>query len=144
VNNTTTPATLVSGVIAEVKTGAVVLQGSTDEYYAIVDSAGTQLASAHLGHALSLMPGAYRAKLNNTVMTVQVDAGNSGEYQSGSLTVKTAGSDYYAVLDASGTQLASKQVNQSVSLPPGKYSVRVGNNTRPATVIAGQSVALNW
>jgi 6,7-dimethyl-8-ribityllumazine synthase len=144
VNNTTTPATMVSGVTTEVKTGAVVLQGSTDEYYAIIDSAGTQLASAHLGRALSLMPGAYRAKLNNIAMAVQVDAGHSGEYQSGSLTVRTAGSDYYAVLDASGTQLVSKQVNQPVSVPAGKYSVRLGNNSRPATVTAGQSVVLNW
>jgi len=144
VNNTTTPATMVSGVTTEVKTGAVVLQGSTDEYYAIVDSAGTQLASTHLGHALSLMPGAYSAKLNNIAITVQVDAGHNGEYQSGSLTVKMASSDYYAVLDASGTQLASKQVNQPVSLPAGKYSVRLGNNIRPATVTAGQSVVLNW
>jgi hypothetical protein len=144
VNNTTTPVTMVSGVTTEVKTGAVVLQGSTDEYYAIIDSAGTQLASAHLGRALSLMPGAYRAKLNNIAMTVQVDAGHSGEYQSGSLTVRTAGSDYYAVLDASGTQLVSKQVNQPVSVPAGKYSVRLGNNSRPATVAAGQSVVLNW
>ncbi len=144
VNNTTTPATMVSGVTTEVKTGAVVLQGSTDEYYAIIDSTGTQLASAHLGHVLSLVPGAYSAKLNNIAMTVQVDAGHSGEYQSGSLTVKMASSDYYAVLDASGTQLASKQVNQPVSLPAGKYSVRLGNNIRPATVTAGQSVVLNW
>jgi hypothetical protein len=135
VNNTTTPATMVSGVTTEVKTGAVVLQGSTDEYYAIIDSAGTQLASAHLGHALSLVPGAYSAKLNNIAMTVQVDAGHNGEYQSGSLTVKMASSDYYAVLDASGTQLASKQVNRPVKL---------GNNIRPATVTAGQSVVLNW
>jgi len=144
VNNTTTPATVVSGVTTEVKTGAVVLQGSTDEYYAIVDSAGTQLASAHLGQALSLVPGTYGAKLNNVAMTVQVGGGRSGEYQSGSLTVKTAGSNYYAVLDPSGTQLASKQVNQPVSLPAGKYSVRLGNNMRPAIVTAGQSVVLNW
>jgi 6,7-dimethyl-8-ribityllumazine synthase len=144
VNNTTTPATMVAAVTTEVKTGAVVLQGSTDEYYAIADSAGTQLASAHLGHALSLVPGGYHAKLNNIAMTVQVDAGHSGEYQSGSLTVKTAGSDYYAVLDASGTQLVSKQVNQPVSLPPGKYLVRLGNNMRPAAVMAGERVVLNW
>ena len=143
-NNTTTSATMVSGATTEVNTGAVLLQGSTDEYYTILDSAGTQLASAHLGHALSLVPGAYRAKLNNIAMTVRVDAGHSGEYQSGSLTVKTAGSDYYAVLDTSGTQLASKQVNQPVSLPPGKYSVKLGNNMRPATVTAGQRVELNW
>jgi hypothetical protein len=48
------------------------------------------------------------------------------------------------VLDASGTQLGSKQVNQPVSLPAGTYSVRLGNNIRPATVTAGQSVVLNW
>jgi len=143
-NNTTTPATIASSVTTEVKTGAVMLRGSTDEYYAISDSAGTQLASAHLGHALSLMPGAYHAKLNNIAMPVQVDAGHVGEYDSGSLTVKAAGSDYYAVLDASGTQLASKQVNQPVSLPAGKYSVRLGNNIQPTTVTAGQSVVLNW
>jgi len=58
--------------------------------------------------------------------------------------VRTASSDYYAVLDASGTQLVSKQVNQPVSVPAGKYSVRLGNNSRPATVTAGQSVVLNW
>jgi 6,7-dimethyl-8-ribityllumazine synthase len=144
VNNTTSPATVVSGVTTEVKTGAVVVQGSTDEYYIIIDSAGTQLASARLGRALSLLPGAYRAKLNNIAVVVQVDAGRTGEYQSGSLTVKTAGSDYYAVLDPSGTQLASKQINQPISLPAGKYSVRLGNNMRPVTVAAGQSVVLNW
>ena len=144
VNNTTTPETIASGVTAEVTTGAVVLQGSTDEYYAIVDSVGTQLASAHLGHPLSLVPGAYRAKLNNVPMSVQVEAGRSGDYQAGSLTVKAAGSDYYAVLDASGTQLASKQVNQPLSLPAGKYTVKVGNNTRPAAVTAGQTMVLNW
>ena len=143
-NNTTAPANVVSGAITEVKTGAVVLQGSTDEYYAIVDSAGNQLASTHLGRALSLMPGDYRAKLNNMTLTVKVDAGQVGEYQSGSLTVKSAGSDYYAVLDASGTQLASKQINQPISLLAGKYSVKLGNNVRPATVTAGQSVVLNW
>jgi len=144
VNNTTTPATIAYSVTTEVKTGAVMLRGSTDEYYAMNDSAGTQLASAHLGHALSLMPGAYHAKLNNIAMLVQVDAGHVGEYDSGSLTVKAAGSDYYVVLDASGTQLASKQVNLSVSLPAGKYSVKLRNDIRPATVAAGQSVVLNW
>ena len=91
-----------------------------------------------------MVPGAYRAKLNNIPMSVQVEAGRSGDYQAGSLTVKAAGSDYYAVLDASGTQLATKQVNQPISLPAGKYTVKLGNNTRPAAVTAGQTMALNW
>ena len=58
--------------------------------------------------------------------------------------VKSGGSDYYAVLDPAGTQLASKQVNQPVSLAAGKYSIKVGNNTRTATVMAGQNVVVNW
>jgi len=144
VNNTSASATVVAGTTTEVKTGAVVLEGSTDDYYGIIDSAGSQLASAHLGRALSFVPGAYRAKLNNVAIPVRVEPGQLGQYQSGTLTVKTTGSGYYAVLDASGTQVASKQTNQSISLPAGKYSIKIGEDTRPATVIAGQNIALNW
>lgn len=144
VNGTTTPASITPGVTTEVKTGAVALQGSTDEYYAIVDSAGTQLASAHLGRPLSLLPGAYRARLNNIAMPVRVEAGRSSDYQAGTLIVKTASSDYYTVLDGSGAQLTSKQVNQPVSLPAGKYTVKLGDNTRPAAVTAGQAVVVNF
>jgi 6,7-dimethyl-8-ribityllumazine synthase len=144
VNNTVTPASVASGTTAEVQTGAVVVQGTTDEYYAILDSAGTQLASTHLGHPLSFVPGAYRGKLNNSTLTIQVEPGRTGQYQSGSLTVKSGGSDYYAVLDAAGTQLASKQVNQPISLTAGKYSIKLGNNARTATVTPGQNVVVNW
>jgi len=143
-NNTSAVVTVTARVTSEVKGGTMVLQGATDEYYAVLDSAGTQLASAHLGRPLSFMPGTYRAKLNNTAMPVQVEAGRVGEYHSGSLTVATTKSGYYVVLDTSGTQLVSKQVNQPVSLIPGKYSVKLGDNSRSATVTAGQSVVLNW
>lgn len=143
-NNTSAAVTVTARVTSEVKAGTVVLQGTTDEYYAVLDSAGTQLASAHLGRPISFVPGAYRAKLNNTAMPVQVEEGRVGEYHSGSLTVATSKSGYYAVLDASGTQLVSKPVNQPVSLLPGNYSVKLGDNSRSATVTAGQSVVLNW
>jgi len=143
-NNTSAVVTVTARVTSEVKAGTMVLQGATDEYYAVLDSAGTQLASAHLGRPLSFMPGTYRAKLNNTATQVQVEAGRVGEYHSGSLTVATTKSGYYVVLDTSGTQLVSKQVNQPVSLIPGKYSVKLGDNSRSATVTAGQSVVLNW
>jgi len=35
-------------------------------------------------------------------------------------------------------------VLMALSLPAGSYSVKVGNNTRPATVTADQAVAVNW
>jgi hypothetical protein len=91
-----------------------------------------------------LVPGAYGARLNNVAMAVQVEAGRTREYQAGTLTLKAAGSDYYAVLDSSGTQLASKLVNQPVSLPAGNYLVKFGNNTRPTSVTAGQAMVVNW
>lgn len=144
VNNTKMQATIHEDAITEIKTGSVLLQGTTDEYYTVLDSAGTQLASTHLGRGLSFMPGKYQAKLNNARLAVQVNAGKVGEYQSGSLIVKTSGLDYYAVLDTAGTQLASKQVNQPVSLPAGRYSVKFANNIRPTIVTSGQSTVLSW
>jgi hypothetical protein len=75
---------------------------------------------------------------------VRTEPSRTNEYQAGSLTVKSAGAEYYYVFDLAGTQLASKQLNQPISLPGGKYSVKVGNNTRPVAVTAGQAVVLNW
>jgi hypothetical protein len=144
VNNSATPATVTPATPTEVKAGAVVVQGTTDEYYYIFDTAGTQLASAHLGRPVSLIPSEYRAKVNNVPIEVRTEPGRTNEYQAGTLTVKSAGSDYYYVFDLAGTQLASKQLNQPVSLPGGKYSVKVGNNARPVAVTAGQAVVLNW
>jgi hypothetical protein len=144
VNNSTTLATVTPGTAIEVKAGAVVVQGTTDEYYYIFDVAGTQLASTHLGRPVSLVPGEYRAKVNNVPIVVRTEPGRTNEYQVGTLTVKSAGSESYYVLDLAGTQLASKQLNEPISLPAGKYSVKVGNNARPVAVTAGQAVVLNW
>ena len=142
VNNSTAPATLVAGMPASIRAGSVTLQGSTDEYYYIFDHAGTQLASAHLSRPISLVPGDYIAKLNNVPLPVRAEEGKANEYPTGTVSVKSSGSDYYYVLDSAGTQLASSQVNRPVSLPAGKYSVKLGNNTRPLSVTAGQASVL--
>ena len=144
VNNSTTLATVTPATATEVKAGTVVVQGTTDEYYYIFDAAGTQLASAHLGRPVSLVPGEYRAKVNNVPIPVRTEPARTNEYQAGTLIVKSAGSEYYYVLDLAGTQLASKQSNQPISLPAGKYSVKIGNDARPVAVTAGQAVVLNW
>lgn len=143
-NNSTNLAVVTPATATEVKTGAVVMQGTTDESYYIFDVAGTQLASAHLGRPISLMPGEYRAKINNVPIVVRTEPARTNEYQAGTLTVKATSSEYYYVLDVAGTQLASRQLNQPISLPAGKYSVKVGNNARPVAVTAGQAVVLNW
>jgi hypothetical protein len=143
-NNSTAPATVTPSNTTEVKSGALVVQGTTDEYYYIFDTTGTQLVSSHLGRPISIMPGDYQAKVNNVSMPVRAEPGRTGEYQAATLTVKSAGTEYYYIFDLAGTQLASKQLNQSISLPAGKYSVKVGNNTRPVALTAGQALVVTW
>ena len=143
-NNSSVPASLTVGNPVAIQAGSVNLQGSTDENYYVFDKTGVQLASAHLNRAVSLMPGDYTAKLNNAPLAVRSEAGSANAYPTGTVTAKAPGSDRYYVLDLAGTQLGSSQFNQPMSLPAGKYSVKVGNDTRPVEVTAGQSAVVNW
>ena len=97
-----------------------------------------------LGRPLSFLGGAYTAKVNGAPMPVTVEAGKTNEYPTGALTVKRSGDEYYYVLDANGTQLAYNKVNQPLSFPAGKYSVKIGKDVRPVTITAGQATAMNW
>ena len=144
VNNSAVPATVTPTTLSEVKSGTLVVQGTTDENYAVFDTAGTQLASAHLGRPLAFVPGEYRVKINNVPIAVRTEPDHTSEYAAGTLTVKSAGSENYLVLDLAGTQLAARQLNQPISLPAGKYSVKVGNNARPVAIVPGQAVVVTW
>ena len=137
-NNSTADTSVATGLVT-IGSGSFALRGATDEYYYVFDRAGAQLASAHLGRPLSFLPGDYLAKLNNVSIAVHVDAGRAHDQQTGSLTVNSSASGDYAVFDSAGAQLASKQLNQPVSLPAGEYSVKVGTTTRPVAVSAGQA-----
>jgi mannose-6-phosphate isomerase-like protein (cupin superfamily) len=145
VNGTSAPAQITAGAVGEVRTGALNIQGSTDEYYYVLSGTGTELAHNKLGRPLSFMEGSYTVKVNNTSIAAKVEAGKSNEYATGTLTVKGSGTDYYYVFDGvSGTELAHAKVGQPVSLAAGKYSVRLGKETRAATVTAGQAAVVNW
>ena len=144
INNSVSKADVRAGEATNIPAGTLVVQGSTDEYYYVFDKSGTQLASAHLGRPLSLVPGDYIAKLNNAPMPVQSEAGRANEYLTGTVTVRSSGSGYYYALDLNGTQLGSKQLGAPMSLPAGKYSVKVGNDARSVEVTNGQAAVINW
>lgn len=57
--------------------------------------------------------------------------------------MKGSGSDYNYVFEGNGTQLGYAKLDLPLSFPAGSYSAKVGNNTRPATVTAGQAVTIN-
>ena len=144
INNSSAPVTVAAAGSADISTGALLVRGTTDEYYYVFNPLGTQLVANKLDRAVSLVEGAYTAKVNNAGFPTKVDPSRTNEYQTGSLTVKGSGSDYYYVFDANGTQLGSNKLNQPMSFPPGTYSVKVGAATRPASVTAGQSAVVNW
>lgn len=144
VNNTAAPVQVTAGVPTEVKAATLVVHGATDEYYYVVDSVGNQLVSAKLNRPVSLVNGSYKVKVNNATMDVKVEAGKTTEWQTASLTVRSAGTEYYYVLDPNGSQLASSRLNQPVSLPEGSYQVKLGTNTRPVKLAAGQPTVVNW
>jgi len=144
INNSTAPVRITAGGTIELQTGAVMVQGTTDEYYYVIDATGNQLANNKLNRALSFVEGAYTVKLNNAKFAVKVEAGKTSEYQTATLTVKGAGNAYYYVLDANGTNLASNKLNQPLAFPDGSYSVKVGNETRPVTLATAKAVVVNW
>ncbi|HEY1341841.1 MAG TPA: hypothetical protein VGF59_30220 [Bryobacteraceae bacterium] len=144
VNNSTAPVTMSPGSPAEVKTGSVLVHGTTDDYYYVFNLNGTELAHQKLNTALSFIPGAYTAKVNRSAIPVKVDAGATGEYQMATLTVNGKADAYYYVLDKNGTELGHQKLNASVSLPEGGYAVKVGNDTRSVTLTAAKTTVMNW
>jgi len=58
------------------------------------------MASAHLAAALSLFPGTYQIRVNNTDAAANVKAGATLELKPGALNVEAGTDEYYAVLDA--------------------------------------------
>lgn len=144
VNNSAAKVDIAPGGAAEIRPGVLLAKGSTEEYYYVLDAAGTQLASARLNSGLSLMEGSYFLKLNNVSVPIRIQAGATSEYQSGLLTVKGKGDEYYYVLDSLGTQLASAKLGKSLSLPAGKYQIKQAQETRPVALTEGKETVLNW
>lgn len=144
VNNTESKANIVAGQITELKTGTLLVKGSTEEYYYVLDTLGKQLGYQSLNKALNLFAGSYRVRVNNSDTTAEVVGGEVRERETGSLTVAGNGSEYYYVLDKTGNQLNYNFLNKPLSFFPSGYTVKLGQNTQPTTVTAGQATTVKF
>lgn len=142
VNGTSAPVEIAAGAQAEIQTGTLLVQGTTDEHYYVFDVAGVQLVYSKLSQPVSLLEGSYTVKVTGAPFAVDVKATRTSEYKTGTLTVKGAGADHYYVLGPSGAQLGYQKLNQPLALPAGKYSVKVGDRTRPVSIAAGAPTVL--
>jgi 6,7-dimethyl-8-ribityllumazine synthase len=144
VNNTSAPVQIAAGSLVELKTGAILVHGTTDEYYYVFGAAGNELAHNKLEGPLSFVDGDYTVKVNNAAIAVKVEAGKTNEYQTATLIVKSGADLYYYVLDRNGTELGHNKVNAAMAFPEGAYSVKLANETRPVTLTAAKITAVNW
>jgi 6,7-dimethyl-8-ribityllumazine synthase len=144
VNNTSAPVQITGGSLAELKTGAILVHGTTDEYYYVFGAAGNELAHNKLESPLSFVEGDYTVKINNAAIPIKVEAGKTNEYQTATLSVKSGGDQYYYVLDKNGTELGHNKVNAPLAFPEGTYSIKLANETRIVTLTAAKVTAVNW
>lgn len=144
VNGTGLKADITAGQTTELETGTLLVRGATEEYYYVQDAAGNALNHQSLNKALAFFPGTYRVQVNKSEATAQVAAAQTVELQTGSLMVEGAGSDYYYVLDKTGGALNHNTLNKALSFFPAGYTVKLGQNTRPADVVAGQTTKIRF
>jgi hypothetical protein len=108
----------------------------------VTDTTGNALNYQSLNKSLAFFPDHLQIKVNNTVVDAEVMAGETAEFVTGSLMLTGGGTDYYYVLDELGNQLNYNSLNKSLSFFPSVYTIRLGSNTRRATVVAGKLTSL--
>ena len=142
INSSRYPVTIRSGQITRCTASSIVVTGSTDAYYYMLDSLGTQLAFATLGEPLWLFAGSYIAKLNDTRVEVTLPWSGAIQVASGTVVVTGTTDEYYYVDDAGGTQLAFATLDDPMSVFPGSYAARLNSSVSSFTVNADDNVVV--
>jgi hypothetical protein len=142
VNNTSMKAEVLGAKITELHTGCLIVNGLTEEYYYVTDSAGQALNFQILNKPIALFPGKYSMQVNNSQITAQINAGEKTELNTGGLTLTGGGSAYYYVFDDSGKQLNYNVLNKTLSFFPSEYTVKLGPSARKISVIPGQLTSI--
>lgn len=135
VNNTVTTVNITPRAITEVRSGALVVHGSTDEYYYVLDTANHQLNYNRLEKPLAFLPGTYPVKINNSTLSAQVEANKLTELATGCVLVRGLTDEYYYVSDTVGHALNYQSLNKALALFPGKVSIKINNTLTVANIM---------
>ena len=144
VNNTAHAVTVAAGKLTRCATGTLLVSGTTQETWFLQDPSGAALEQAHLGKPMSLVPGKFRVKVNNTESAAEVKPNQVTELKTGTLTVEGSGSDQYHVTDKAGASLEYGALNKSLSFFPGEYTVTLGDARRVANIEAGRQTSVRF
>jgi hypothetical protein len=125
--------------LTEIRTGSLIVHGTTNEYYYVLDDTNKQLNHNTLGKPLAFLPGEYLLKVNNTSMKAHVYAGQATELNTGNLLVNGLTEEYYYVTDTLGNALNYQTLNKPLAFFPGQFVIAVNNTAVAADVVEGQT-----
>jgi hypothetical protein len=143
-NNSSQVTNIQAGRKTVVPAGSVLISGTGQYYYSVLDAAGTRkLADAKTNGEIELLPGTYRVSLNNSSQETSIQAGRKTVVPAGRVTVSGTGQYYYSVLDAAGTKkLADTKTNGEIELLPGSYRVSLNNSSQETSIQAGRKTVV--
>lgn len=143
VNNTETVVTVRLNEMTEVRTGSVAVNGTTAEFYYVLDKDNKQLNFSKLGKPLSFLPGRYQVNVNNTFADVDVYSGRATELVTGNLLVTGLTDELYYVTDTTGNALNFQKLNNALALFPGSYNIQVNNTKMRGEILPAQVTEFN-
>jgi len=125
--------------LTEIQTGTILVNGTTQEYYYILNEQGTQLCYSMLGKPVAMLPGTCTVKVNNSLLSnTTVNSSQVTELHTGTILVKGLTEEYYYVLDTLGTQLNYQGLNKPLAFFPGNYRIKVNNSIISGSVAQSQ------
>jgi len=139
VNNTESGVQIKLKELTQIKTGTLVVHGSTVEYYYVLDDTDKQLNYNTLEKPLAFLPGTYPVKVNKTTMSAEILPGKLTELATGTVLVKGLTEEYYYVTDTLGNALNYQSLNKPLAFFPGNVQVKVNNTLTKGMVTAGQA-----
>lgn len=139
VNNTHDRVTAEARNAVSLATGTIEVAGATGEYFYVLDENGQQLAYSLLGEPVSLLPGSYRARVNNSFAPFTVEGGRATSLTAGTVFGSGTTAEYYYVLDGAGQQLGYALLGAASSYLPGTFVFKLNNRTMPIEVKAGDT-----
>ena len=114
--------------------GLLQVEGSTSAYYYVIDDTGKQAGYQLLNETLSLEPGRYLVKVNNSAHAVEVASGRFLQCSTGTLIVSGKTSENYHVMDTVGQQLGSQVLSRPMSFFAGTFLVNVNSTEVPVDI----------
>jgi len=125
--------------LTEIRTGTLIVQGTTGENYYVLDDTNKQLNYNILEKPLAFLPGTYLLKVNNTSMKADVTGGKVTAFGTGNLLVKGLTDEYYYVTDTLGNALNYQTLNKPLAFFPGDVEIKVNNTRMVGSVHEGQT-----